>query len=58
MIIVSKNESRNMQMVIIDGVTRHIPIDPDMPMRPKTKDGKGRGNQPIPKSKRRKEATE
>ena len=37
MIVISKNEKRNMQQVIIDGHTRHIPINPDRPSQPKKK---------------------
>lgn len=35
-IVVSKNERRNMQMVIINGRTRHIPITESKPAMPQT----------------------
>jgi hypothetical protein len=36
-VVVSKNEKRNMQMIIEDGRTKHVPINPNKPCRPKKK---------------------
>jgi hypothetical protein len=39
--VISQNTERNMQMIVEDGHTRHIPINPNKPCFPKKK-GEGK----------------
>jgi hypothetical protein len=36
-VVISKNQERNMQMIVKGGKTMHVPIEPDQPIKPKKK---------------------